>query len=50
VVIGNVYNCAGAYTDLYEIPYIFNGDRTRWQRQTDTIGRCCQLRRRGRHL
>jgi uncharacterized repeat protein (TIGR01451 family) len=30
VVIGNVYNCAGAYTSLYEIPYIFNGDRTRW--------------------
>jgi len=31
VVIGNVYNCASPYTDLYEIPYIFNGDRTRWQ-------------------
>ena len=31
VVIGNVYNCAGPYTDLYEVPYIFNGDRTRWQ-------------------
>jgi uncharacterized repeat protein (TIGR01451 family) len=31
VVIGNVYNCAGTYTDLYEIPYIFNADRTRWQ-------------------
>jgi uncharacterized repeat protein (TIGR01451 family) len=30
VVIGNVYNCAGTYTDLYEIPYILNGDRTRW--------------------
>jgi uncharacterized repeat protein (TIGR01451 family) len=31
VVIGNVYNCAGTYTDLYEMPYIFNGDRTRWR-------------------
>ena len=31
VVIGNVYNCGTApYTDLYEIPYILNGDRTRW--------------------
>ncbi len=31
VVIGNVYNCAGAYTSLYEIPYILNADRTRWK-------------------
>lgn len=30
VVIGNVYNCAGSYTSLYEIPYILNADRTRW--------------------
>ncbi|MCI0521557.1 MAG: FG-GAP-like repeat-containing protein [Chloroflexi bacterium] len=30
VVVGNVYNCAGDYTSLYEIPYILNGDRTRW--------------------
>lgn len=32
VVIGNVYNCATSpYTDLYEIPFIFNADRTRWK-------------------
>lgn len=32
VVIGNVYNCGTSpYTDLYEIPFVFNGDRTRWQ-------------------
>jgi hypothetical protein len=31
VVIGNVYNCGTSpYTDLYEIPYLLNGDRTRW--------------------
>ncbi len=31
VVIGNVYNCGTSpYTSLYEIPYILNGDRTRW--------------------
>jgi uncharacterized repeat protein (TIGR01451 family) len=30
VVIGNVYNCAGSYTDLYEMPFVFNADRTRW--------------------
>jgi uncharacterized repeat protein (TIGR01451 family) len=30
VVVGNVYNCDGAYTSLYEIPYILNHDRTRW--------------------
>jgi hypothetical protein len=30
VVVGNVYNCAGSYTDLYEMPFIFNGDRSRW--------------------
>jgi uncharacterized repeat protein (TIGR01451 family) len=31
VVIGNVYNCGTSpYTDLYEIPYVLNGDRTRW--------------------
>ncbi|HZU87197.1 MAG TPA: FG-GAP-like repeat-containing protein [Anaerolineaceae bacterium] len=31
VVVGNVYNCdTDPYTDLYEIPYIFNADRTRW--------------------
>jgi hypothetical protein len=30
VVVGNVYNCAGDYTSLYEMAYILNGDRTRW--------------------
>ena len=31
IVVGNMYNCDGNYTDLYYIPYIFNGDRTRWK-------------------
>jgi hypothetical protein len=31
VVIGNVYNCGTSpYTSLYEMPFIFRGDRTRW--------------------
>jgi hypothetical protein len=31
VVVGNVYNCGTSpYTSLYEIPYVFNADRTRW--------------------
>lgn len=31
VVVGNIYNCGtGPYTDLYEMPFIFNGDRSRW--------------------
>ena len=31
VVVGNVYNCGTSpYTSLYEMPYILNGDRTRW--------------------
>lgn len=31
VVVGNVYNCGtDPYTSLYEMPYILNGDRTRW--------------------
>ncbi|HLF25161.1 MAG TPA: FG-GAP-like repeat-containing protein [Anaerolineae bacterium] len=31
VVVGNVYNCgADPYTDLYEMPFIFKADRTRW--------------------
>jgi hypothetical protein len=31
VVVGNVYNCGtNPYTSLYEMPYIFNLDRTRW--------------------
>ncbi len=32
IVVGNVYNCGtNPYTDLYEMPYILNADRTRWQ-------------------
>jgi uncharacterized repeat protein (TIGR01451 family) len=32
VVVGNVYNCGTSpYTDLYEMPYILNTDRTRWR-------------------
>lgn len=32
VVIGNVYNCSlDPYVDLYEIPIVLKGDRTRWQ-------------------
>jgi hypothetical protein len=32
IVVGNVYNCGtDPYTDLYEMPFIFNRDRTRWQ-------------------
>ena len=31
IVVGNVYNCGTSpYTDLYEMPFIFNADRTRW--------------------
>ena len=30
VVVGNVYNCVDPYTDLYEMPFIFEADRTRW--------------------
>jgi hypothetical protein len=31
VVVGNVYNCGtDPYTSLYEMPFIFNTDRTRW--------------------
>lgn len=31
VVVGNVYNCdTDPYTDLYEMPFIFTADRTRW--------------------
>jgi hypothetical protein len=31
VVVGNVYNCAiDSYPGLYQMPFIFNGDRTRW--------------------
>ena len=32
IIVGNVYNCGTSpYTDLYEMPYILNADRTRWQ-------------------
>ena len=31
VIVGNVYNCGTSpYTDLYEMPFIFKADRTRW--------------------
>ncbi len=31
-VVGNVYNCdASPYQSLYEIPFIFHADRTRWK-------------------
>jgi uncharacterized repeat protein (TIGR01451 family) len=31
VVMGNVYNCGTSpYTSLYEMPFIFNSDRSRW--------------------
>lgn len=31
IIVGNVYNCDTPYTDLYEMPFILNADRTRWQ-------------------
>jgi FG-GAP-like repeat len=31
IVVGNVYNCGtDPYTSLYQMPFIFNGDRSRW--------------------
>ena len=31
IVVGNVYNCgADPYTSLYQMPFIFNADRSRW--------------------
>ena len=31
IAMGNVYNCASSpYASLYEMAFIFNGDRTRW--------------------
>ncbi len=31
VIVGNVYNCGtDPYSDLYEMPFIFKQDRTRW--------------------
>ncbi len=35
IIVGNVYNCGtNPYTDLYEMPYILNADRTRWHDAT----------------
>ncbi|MBI5564631.1 MAG: VCBS repeat-containing protein [Chloroflexi bacterium] len=35
IIVGNVYNCGTSpYTDLYEMPFIFNADRTRWKDAT----------------
>jgi uncharacterized repeat protein (TIGR01451 family) len=32
VIVGNVYNCGtDPYSDLYEMPFVLNGDRTRWK-------------------
>ena len=32
VLVGNVYNCGtNPYTSLYQMPFIFNPDRSRWQ-------------------
>ncbi|MEP7357032.1 MAG: FG-GAP-like repeat-containing protein [Anaerolineales bacterium] len=31
IVVGNVHNCGtDPYTDLYELPFVFNADRSRW--------------------
>jgi hypothetical protein len=31
VVVGNVYNCGtDPYTSLYQMPFVFNADRSRW--------------------
>ncbi len=31
IAMGNIYNCGtNPYTSLYEMPFIFNADRTRW--------------------
>ncbi|HZY40394.1 MAG TPA: FG-GAP-like repeat-containing protein, partial [Anaerolineae bacterium] len=31
IIVGNNYDCSqNPYLDLYEMPYIFNADRTRW--------------------
>lgn len=35
IMVGNVYNCGTSpYTSLYEMPFIFNRDRTRWNNGT----------------
>jgi uncharacterized repeat protein (TIGR01451 family) len=32
IIVGNVHNCGTSpYTDLYEMPFILNADRTRWK-------------------
>lgn len=32
IVVGNVYNCdTNPYTSLYQMPFIFNADRSRWK-------------------
>jgi uncharacterized repeat protein (TIGR01451 family) len=32
IIVGNVYNCGTSpYSDLYEMPFILNADRTRWK-------------------
>ena len=32
IIVGNVYNCGtDPYTDLYEMPFLLNADRTRWK-------------------
>jgi uncharacterized repeat protein (TIGR01451 family) len=36
IIVGNVYNCGtNPYTDLYELPFILNADRTRWKDALD---------------
>ncbi len=36
IIVGNVYNCGtDPYTDLYEMPFILNADRTRWKDATN---------------
>jgi hypothetical protein len=32
IVVGNIYNCGtNPYTSLYQMPFIFNADRSRWK-------------------
>jgi uncharacterized repeat protein (TIGR01451 family) len=32
IIVGNIYNCGTSpYTDLYEMPFLLNADRTRWK-------------------
>ena len=36
IIVGNVHNCGtNPYTDLYEMPFILNADRTRWKDALD---------------